>query len=322
MKEQIRLYKKIIYILIPVIILIILFEAKARSLQNEFVVKKSLLEKDIENIDVLILGSSHAYYSINPEAISRKSFNLAANSQDLYYDYMLFEKYKAKLKNLKCIILSVSYFSLWYDLNEAPENWRKYFYRDIFGINSKSGLSISEIVDAKSYSLAFFYRFENVLLGTINPKLFYFGNQMNSSGWNIDTDYSLIDSTEISILKGKERVDFTNSLVNKDNYDGNVKLIRELIKYSNDNNIKMVFVTTPVSYPYILYMDKNHYDDFQKKVNVFVNNKNVIYLNYFFDKRFLIKDYVDYDHLRKKSALRFSEILRDTLESLNFIKSE
>jgi hypothetical protein len=319
MKEQIRLYKKLLYIIIPVIILVMLFEAEARNVQNGFSLKKSLLEKNIENIDVLILGSSHAYHGIDPEVISSKSFNLAYYIQDLYYDYMLFDKYKGKLKNLKCVILSISYFSLWFDLSESIEKWKKFFYKEYFGINPKSNLSFSEIIDVKSYSFAFFYGFENVFLGTINPKLFTFGCKMNSYGWNIDT-VNCMDSTELSFVKGKERLDFTNSMINNDNYNGNIKLISELTKYTNDNHIKLIFVTTPVSYVYKYYIDRNYYNAFQDGINEFVDNKNIFYFNYFSDKRFTINEYYDCDHLNGKGAIKFSRILKDTLESLKILK--
>jgi|WetSurMetagenome_2_1015567.scaffolds.fasta_scaffold07256_6 hypothetical protein len=322
MKEQIRLYKKLIYIFIPVIILVIFFEVKARNIQNGFSMKKNLLEKNIENIDILVLGTSHGYFSINTEIISDKSFNLAMYSQDLYYDFMLLDKYKEKLKNLKCVILTISYFSLWYDLGGSIEKWRKYFYKEYFGIKPKSRLSFSDIIDVKSYSFAFFYRFENVLISTINPKLFISGCNMNTLGWNTDTTSSSMDSTEMSMLKGKGRFDCTDAVINKDNFKDNIKLIDEFIKYANDNNIKLIFITTPVSYIYNFYVDQNNCNEFQKYINRQVDNKNIFYLNYFIDKRFSIKDFYDTDHLNGNAGMKFSRILKDTLESLNLYKSE
>jgi hypothetical protein len=319
MQEQIKLIKKLVLLIIPVILLIILFEVKARDLENGFTLKKSLLEKNPEDIQILILGSSHGYFSINPELVDNKSFNMAYFSQDLYYDYMLFDKYKSKLKNLKCIVLSLSYFSLWYDLNDTPEKWRKIFYCKYFDIKAKSGMSFADLIDIKSYSFAFFYTFDKTLYGTINKRLFSFGTKMNSLGWNTDTLAYSVDSTEDMIGKGKERVDFANSLINKKNYADNIKLIDELKKYATENNIKLVFVTTPVSYAYSLYTDKKLYSDFQKKVTEYTDNKNIFYLNYFSDNRFSMKDFYDYDHLNGKGATRFSRILKDTIESLKIV---
>ena len=320
MKDKIRLYKKLSLIFIPVIILVVFFEVQARNFQNGFALKKNFLEKDISDLDILILGSSHGYFSINPEVLSRNSFNLAFNSQDLYYDYKLLEKYKGSMKNLKCIILSVSYFTLWYDMNEAPEKWRKYFYKEYFGINPRSDLSLSDMADVKAYSFAFFYGFERVLFGTLNKKAFSFGCDMNSSGWYTDTLNHILDSTGIFMMKGKARVDFTNSLINKNNYTGNIRLLEQLVKYADDNGIKLLFITTPVSYPYSLYADKNICNEYWEKINSYTNNKNIFYLNYFNDKRFYMRDYHDFDHLNGEGAMKFSSILKDTMTALNIIK--
>jgi hypothetical protein len=318
-KAQIILYKKLIFILMPVLILVIFFEVRARDMQNGFSVKKSMFESDMGNTELLILGSSHGYFSINPEVFNIHSYNLAFNSQDLYYDFELLDKYKGSLKNLRCIMLSVSYFSLWYDLNEAPERWRKYFYKTYYNINPRSRLSLSDVTDAKSYSYAFFYGFENVLFGMIDRKMFSFGSNMNSYGWNSDTLNHIIDSTGAFLSKGKGRVDFTNSLINKDNYESNVLLIEKLIKFARVRNIKLLFITTPVSYPYSLFADKNICREFQKKISDYTDGKNIYYLNYFNDNRFSMKEYIDFDHLNGQGAMKFSRILKDTIETLKLL---
>lgn len=322
MQEQIKLYKKLFFIIFPVIVLIIFFEIKARGLENGFTLKKKIIENNLSDINILILGSSHGYFSINPDILNHNSANLAYYSQDLYYDNLLFEKYKDSLKNLKCIIISVSYFSLWYDLNEAHEKWRKYFYKEYFNLPARSSYSLSDYTDIKAYSFAFFYRFDNTLLGLINPKLFSFGTKMNSRGWNTDTTGKILDSTEAAILKGKERVEFTNTLVIRKNLESNVSILGNLVKYSKENNIKLVFVTTPVSFAYAKYIDKGIYNDFTEKIESLENRKDVFYLNYFYDKRFCITDYYDYDHLKGSGANRFSRILKDTLENLKIIEKQ
>ncbi|MBI5403578.1 MAG: hypothetical protein HY959_09255 [Ignavibacteriae bacterium] len=316
MQGQIKLYKKLLIIIIPVIVLILFFEVRARGLENGFTLKKKVIENKISDINILILGSSHGYFSINPDILNHNSVNLAYYSQDLYYDNLLFEKYKNNLKNLKCIIVSVSYFSLWYDLNEAHEKWRKYFYKEYFNLPARSSYSLSDYTDIKTYSFAFLYRIENTLLGMINPKMFSFGTKMNSLGWNTDTTGNVLDSTEATILRGKERVEFTNTLVIRKNFESNISILGNFAKYLKENNIKLVFVTTPVSFAYAKYIDKNIYIEFTEKAGSFADGKDVFYLNYFYDKRFCMTDYYDYDHLKGSGANLFSRILKDTLENL------
>lgn len=319
LNSKLRLIIKLFNILLPLLLIVIFFEVKARNLDNGFTLKKEIIERNLDSVNILILGSSHGFKGINPELINKKVINMANYSQDLYYDFMIFDRYKQKLVSLKCIILTLSYFSLWYDLNDASESWRKYFYKRYYNIDTREPLSFSDWFDIKRYSYAFFYRFDNTLLGYINPKLFTFGSRMNLLGWCTDTINISIDSTETMIKNGVERINHTNSLINKYKIIENYKYIENLVKYSNENNIKFIFVTTPVSYPYLLYMDKDISYEMQNTVKYFTDNKDVFYLNYFYDIRFNMKDFSDYDHLNVNGTEKFSKIIRDTLVNMKII---
>jgi hypothetical protein len=322
MKEQIRLYKKLILIIVPVLILSVFFELKARNISNGFLMKRELMDVKKDKIEFLVLGSSHGNYGINPEIISENSFNLTFNSQDLYYDSKLFDEYKEEMVNLKCVVLTLSNFSLWYDLNDSPEKWRKYFYKEYFGINSKSPESASEFVDLKSHSFAFFYGFLNTLMGTLYPNYLAFGTDMNSFGWNIDTNKNLVSASDTTFENGRERVDFTDALIKKENTEYNLKLLNGIIEYVKKKKLKLVFVTTPVTYQYFKFLNKEMYYEFQSTVGKLADNQNVYFLNFFNDGRFSSSDFRDYDHVNGKGAFKFSRILKDTLESLNIYKSE
>jgi hypothetical protein len=66
-------------------------------------------------------------------------------------------------------------------------------------------------------------------------------------------------------------------------------------------------------------MNKNDCEEFQKIINENADNKNIFYLNYFSDKRFTMSDYYDYDHLNGRGSIKFSRILKDTIESLKIL---
>jgi hypothetical protein len=322
MKEQIKFFRKLIFIIVPVLIVSVFFEVNARNISNGFLMKRNLMDLKKGKIEFLVLGSSHGNYGINPEMISENSFNLTFNSQDIYYDSKLFDEYKDGMVNLKCVVFTLSNFSLWYDLNDSPEKWRKYFYKEFFGINLKSPMSAAEIVDLKSYSFAFFYGFLNTLLGTINPDYLAFGTDMNSHGWNIDSGKVLIAGNDSVSKGGKERMEFTDALIRKENTEYNLKLLKGIIDYTIGKKIKLVFVTTPVTGQYFKYLDKDRFNEFLSTVSMLADNKNVYFLNFINDGRFTAQDFRDYDHVNGKGASKFSSILKDTLGTLNIYKSE
>lgn len=70
------------------------------------------MDKNSNSIEVLILGNSHAFDGINPKYIQYKTFNFAYHSQEFIFDELLVEKYIKQMKNLKCIVFTMSYFTL------------------------------------------------------------------------------------------------------------------------------------------------------------------------------------------------------------------
>lgn len=93
--------------------------------------KKIGLERQVDCIETLILGSSHGQYAYVPR---RGEYNLCLPSQDLHYSYALYKKYRAKFKKLKNVILFYSVFSPGFDVLKGSESYRGYHYEQIFGI--------------------------------------------------------------------------------------------------------------------------------------------------------------------------------------------
>ncbi len=67
---------------------------------------------ELKDIDGIILGNSHAFYSILPKYLNGKFISLACPSQDIYHNYMAFQRYVSKEcsgggNNLKYIIFDL-----------------------------------------------------------------------------------------------------------------------------------------------------------------------------------------------------------------------
>jgi hypothetical protein len=111
--------------LLPVLLSLILLEILLRQIPNDYSYKKNYLNTHSCNIETLILGSSHAYYGIDPVYFSSGNvFNAAHVSQSLDYDYEILKQYDKKLTALKTVVIPVSYFTLWGKLSNGQESWR------------------------------------------------------------------------------------------------------------------------------------------------------------------------------------------------------
>src|SRR5690606_22742388 len=115
------------YILIfsaPVIILISVTEVLIRSIPNEYSIKKDYLDRNSNEIEILILGSSHTLRGVDPKYMNYKAYNAAMVSQSIDYDLEILKKYEGNWDSLKTIVLPISYFSLYSNLENEVESWR------------------------------------------------------------------------------------------------------------------------------------------------------------------------------------------------------
>lgn len=97
--------------------------------------KKNELEKQLDKIQVLVLGSSNAHFGINPHQFSYKGFNLSDSAQWPYYDLQLTKKYLNRMPNLKLVIFSISFFTFGTDeALDKTNDWRLYAYTQYYGI--------------------------------------------------------------------------------------------------------------------------------------------------------------------------------------------
>ena len=78
---------------IPVLFVLVGLEYIVRKAPNEYQYKAQWMEKNADRVETLILGTSHAFYGINPSYLGPNAFSLAASAQCLQYDEFLFFKY-------------------------------------------------------------------------------------------------------------------------------------------------------------------------------------------------------------------------------------
>jgi hypothetical protein len=96
-----RFFLKILALGIPFALFLGAYEFRASQVHpNSFSVKKALLERQAQDVEVLVLGSSHAYFDVLPELLGRPAFNLADVSQSLFYDRALLKKYLGRMPSL------------------------------------------------------------------------------------------------------------------------------------------------------------------------------------------------------------------------------
>ena len=300
MKKIIRLS---ILFSLPILIVLISFEILLRNIPNDFDYKKKYLDANSNRIKVLFLGSSHIYYGANPVYTKLKSFNSSHISQSLNYDFSILNKYEKKWDNLKYIIVPVDYFSMYYTLETGVEKWRIKNYNIYYGINHGEDYSYNfEIATGKF--LNNIKRLKNSLL--------HRGSDItcNSLGWG--NTYHSTDSQDLfetGITAAKRHTMIKDDMI----FSKNIEAIKNILYFSKQNEIKILFVTTPAYKTYVENLDKSQLNHMISTISGIVSkHSNAKYYNLLNDKKFKDSDFYDADHLNERGAKRFT-LLMDSL---------
>ena len=288
-------------IILPILFFFLVLEIAIRKIPNDYQLKKDYLTRNASEINTLILGSSHTFYGLNPEYFTEKTYNAAYVSQSLDLDYEILNLYESKLKNLKTVIVPISYFSLFETLETDVEKWRiknyiiyynfenKYNFTDNFeSLNNDIKLNVKKAV--KHY-----FRDESFITSS-------------NLGWGTNFNFENKKALNGAFTAKKHTVKNFNL------YDDNLKTLQKIIALCKENKIRIVFITTPTHESYYQNLNSIQLEKTTKTISDLVkNNSNCIYLNLLKSEKFTNEDFYDADHLNEIGAKKLSLLLNNEI---------
>lgn len=304
-----RFVIKTIYISLPILVVAILMEILLRNTPNDYLFKKQYLDKHSSEIETLILGSSHSFYGFNPEYFSSNTFNASHISQSLNYDFEILKKYQDQFKNLKTIILPISYFTLFGKLEAGSESWRVKNYIIYYDLNSsKSLIDYSEVLSNRI----------NVNIKRI-ASYYLLGNSTISCsdlGWG--TSYNSKNARDLAETGKTAAKRHTRDDINSDKYqeifNDNILILNSIIQWCKKNNVSVLLLTPPAFETYRQNLNKE-----QLKIAINTTSdicskyENCIYENLLNDTNFVAVDFFDADHLSEIGAKKLSELINEKI---------
>lgn len=286
-------------------------EILVRKIENVYGYKNDQIEKKESAFNTLILGSSHTFFGINPEHISRPAFNAANVSQDLKYDLFILKKSLNTLKNVEFVIVPLSIFSLYSELESGTESWRKYNYIHWFGYRELSARDFfdlrtySEIASSPNKSGLVRRAFDNYVLGTYKPT-------WSKQGWG--TEYAASASESTLVETGKSAA--MRHQKNQEKNTLSIERLKNIAEICTEKNIKLLIITTPAHSAYRDNLDSDRLTTMTSTaLNISDKNKNIRYINYLADERFSNSDFHDADHLSHKGAEKFTKLINRELSN-------
>ncbi len=284
---------------LPIIVIIVFVEYYLRT-QTMFTKKRDYAEKNLENIEVLFLGSSQVGESIYPEYTNKASINLAGPGQTIPIDYYLLKKYINEMPKLKVLVFEIAPHRLY---NDFKMNTRiAYMYSNLYGIRHK--------VDPYSYKNHSFLFSDFQFYSSIFYKLIISKKQIISNYGKTNT---VVDGRFFDLKYDTTEIDKSFVMVHKLNdekqFQKSVKYIDEVVEICRNKRIKLIFISPPFYKTYYSKIPEKAKKETNLLLNRYLIENNIrnFDLSDGSKLKFLnVYDYADDHHLNFKGGKKFT----------------
>lgn len=302
-------------IAIPAIILLAYVEIGLNNLDTHYLKKRIDFERQLNSIEVLSLGSSNAYYGINPTEFSCQGFNLAFNAQSMFYDLEFIKKYLPVMPNLKVVILPAIFYTTGTKLVGTSQDWRMYFYAQYYGLsneleNNNITDNVKRSIDSRNYSKIALYS-DTLYAHVKNGFSGHVDYIPESNGW--------YNSKDVPRLNSENNVAVSGAAAHSASYDlkiasRNTVYWQEIIDILKKKNIQVILVRLPEDISITSKLDKNKVAHFTSLMTQLASKNNIPFIDYSQDQRFNSSDYTFMpDHLNPDGAKKFSAIFDEEI---------
>ena len=292
--------RKIFLFVGPLVIISILIEIKLRSIPNDYSFKYDYLRNHSQQVEVLVLGSSHSYRGIDPSQMSFTAFNASHIGQSIDLDYRILKEFIPNMSELKYIILPIDYFTLFARTSTGVEPWRIKNYNIYYKFGSRYDLF------GNSELLTFGLRTSVMRLKDL---LLYNKSELfcTKTGFGIDN----LEKGNLT-LTGKSAAE-RHTLMEKGFLEESMNILEKIHKLSEQYQIEVVLITFPVYQTYLDNINKPQLDVTLKCAEELAKKySNFEYYNFLFDHSFSVANFRDADHLNHSGA----KILTEKIDSI------
>ncbi|MTI68993.1 MAG: DUF1574 domain-containing protein [Firmicutes bacterium] len=288
-------------------------------------------EQSNNNIDLVFLGSSHAYRSFDPELFDKElkinSFNMGSPLQKPVESYYVLKEV-LKYQKPKMIIFDV----YWGMFNKETYFKTKTWNYDLMKPSFNKLNYLLHVFEPKQYFYALFpsVRYHDKLSQYIKKKLFASTAASSKTGEYIEKYKGkgfVINKQQTSkkeleeLFKGakKQNLEFIWD-------ERQMNYFIELIKLCKNENVPLLLVTAPMAPTYLKEINEHryNYNEIHNKVSNIAKEYNLKYIDFNkinMEKDFLKdKDFSDSNHLNYKGAhklnIYFLELIKQSYEDV------
>ena len=301
-----KFIRSLLIFLAPIVVIAFVGDLLLRHIPNDYSYKNEYLNKHSNSVAVLLLGSSHAFYGLNPRYFTARTFNAAYDSQSLDYDDAILEKYS--WNSQRYVLIPISYFSIYSKLTTGIEAWRVKDYVIYYKIPPPRELTdYTEIFSGKldvNCKRIYSYYLSGVSPVTCTDQ--GWGTTL-SSRYNRDLTETALEAVKRHTVARDEEV-----------VDANEAALQRMIRYAQQHHIVLVLYTPPAYPTYTDRLDPAQWAATRKiATEAAATYPHTYYLDFLRDTSFTARDFHDADHLNEIGAEKFSRMMDGELHRLS-----
>ena len=282
-------------------------EILLRQIPNDYKFKKKYLDTHAKEIKTLILGNSQSFYGIDPVYFSSNTFNASYISQSLDYDLEILKMYWNSLENLESVVLSISYFTLFDNLEAGSESWRVKNYVIYCGINSSNSLRDYTEILSNRFSVNLKRLGSHYIKGNSNITC-------TELGWGVN--YKSENSRDL--IKTGKTAGLRHTRKNFQFLNDNIITLKTFIELCESHKVKVVLFTPPA---FITYRQNLNAEQLKRTIasanEISREYNNCLYINLLENTEFSAKDFYDADHLNEIGAKKLSSMINRLINDKN-----
>jgi hypothetical protein len=209
-------------------------------------------------------------------------------------DYEILNSFEPKLKNLKTVIVPISYFSLFETLETDIEKWRIKNYVLYYGL--ENNYQFTDNFESLNNHIT--QNIKKVIKHYLLDKSFITSSNL---GWGTN-----FNSKNKKTFKGE----FTakkHTVKNFSLYDDNLKSLNKIITLCKKKKVSILFIITPTHQSYYRNLNTFQLEKTIKTISHLVKkNPNCKSLNLLKSEQFTNEDFHDADHLNEIGSKKLS----------------
>lgn len=300
--------KKTSLFLLPVLLAGAAMELLLSRIPNEYRTKNDALARDGGRIRTLVLGSSHTYFGVDPARLPPGAYNAAFVSQSLRYDSAILATRIDALPELKTVVIPISYFSLFFQLESGQAAALAKNYRLHLGIGPRPGpIERLQIVQSRLGNSLDRIR-QHYLAGGTPPAC-------SPSGWGIPPTKGAADMAASGRIEADRHIGYVEQGRSR-HLSENVRCIEGILRLCRNRNIRVLFATLPATDHYLSRLDSSIWREIRDTLTrVVADNPNARYVDHSRAPGFDDADYFDADHLDSSGAAKYTALLAESLDS-------